>query len=323
MMCTYWPRGTFKSWPVTTAAAKRMAAPMPEPATRRLQGDISRSATAAAIQFKPQANASSTTSSLAVPGTVARACVCGMGRSGFRRSRGRARYSAGSPEARYSGHANLRFAAPSAPRVSPSCCAAVCPVLASPRFQGVSAGFRDVPKTDPGAEFPLIPTVCAADPRRRPACELAKRASPLAAEDPIVSGMAGRYATALFELALEEKAIDAVKKDLEQFDALIGANPDLARLRSPVFGADRRLKALSPPFSTRPASRGSPPISCASSPPTAGCSPRATSSAASARWSPATAARSPRRSRSPSNSTTRKSRRAQERAQIGHRRQGH
>jgi F-type H+-transporting ATPase subunit delta len=51
--------------------------------------------------------------------------------------------------------------------------------------------------------------------------------------------MAGRYATALFELALEEKAIDAVKKDLEQFDALIAANPDLARLvRSPVFGAD-------------------------------------------------------------------------------------
>jgi len=68
----------------------------------------------------------------------------------------------------------------------------------------------------------------------------------VAGEDPIVSGMAGRYATALFELALEEKAVDAVKKDLEQFDALIGANPDLARLvRSPVFGADEQLKALS------------------------------------------------------------------------------
>jgi F-type H+-transporting ATPase subunit delta len=68
----------------------------------------------------------------------------------------------------------------------------------------------------------------------------------LAGEDPIVSGMAGRYATALFELALEEKAVDAVKKDLEQFDTLIGANPDLARLvRSPVFGADEQLKALS------------------------------------------------------------------------------
>jgi F-type H+-transporting ATPase subunit delta len=58
--------------------------------------------------------------------------------------------------------------------------------------------------------------------------------------------MAGRYATALFELALEQKAIDAVKNDLDQFDALVSANPDLARLvRSPVFGADEQLKALS------------------------------------------------------------------------------
>ena len=53
-------------WPVTLAAKNRIAAPMPEPATRRLQGDISRRANAAAIQFNPHANASSTTSSLAV-----------------------------------------------------------------------------------------------------------------------------------------------------------------------------------------------------------------------------------------------------------------
>ena len=58
--------------------------------------------------------------------------------------------------------------------------------------------------------------------------------------------MAGRYATALFELALEGKAVDAVKKDLDQFDALIGSSADLARLvRSPVFGAEEQLKALS------------------------------------------------------------------------------
>jgi F-type H+-transporting ATPase subunit delta len=58
--------------------------------------------------------------------------------------------------------------------------------------------------------------------------------------------MAGRYATALFELAREEKAVDAVKTDLENFDALIAANPDLNRLvRSPVFGADEQLRALS------------------------------------------------------------------------------
>lgn len=58
--------------------------------------------------------------------------------------------------------------------------------------------------------------------------------------------MAGRYATALFELALEEKAVDAVKQDLDRFDALIAESPDLARLvRSPVFGAEEQLNALS------------------------------------------------------------------------------
>ncbi len=68
----------------------------------------------------------------------------------------------------------------------------------------------------------------------------------MAGKDSIISGMAGRYANALFELALEEKAIDAVKGDLERFDALIAANPNLNRLvRSPIYGADEQLKALS------------------------------------------------------------------------------
>jgi F-type H+-transporting ATPase subunit delta len=67
----------------------------------------------------------------------------------------------------------------------------------------------------------------------------------MAAEEPIVSGMAGRYATALFELALEEKAVDAVKADLETFERLVAGSPDLLRLvRSPVFGAEEQAKAL-------------------------------------------------------------------------------
>jgi len=58
--------------------------------------------------------------------------------------------------------------------------------------------------------------------------------------------MAGRYASALFELARDNKAVDAVKKDLDQFDALANGSADLNRLvRSPVFGADEQLKALS------------------------------------------------------------------------------
>src|SRR6185437_5255841 len=57
--------------------------------------------------------------------------------------------------------------------------------------------------------------------------------------------MAGRYAGALFELALD-KAVDAVRADLDRFDALLNESADLVRLvRSPVFDADEQLKALS------------------------------------------------------------------------------
>jgi F-type H+-transporting ATPase subunit delta len=67
----------------------------------------------------------------------------------------------------------------------------------------------------------------------------------VAAEDPSVSGVSGRYATALFELARDEKSIDAVKADLDQFNAMLADSADLRRLvRSPVFGADTQLKAL-------------------------------------------------------------------------------
>lgn len=66
-------------------------------------------------------------------------------------------------------------------------------------------------------------------------------------EDSIVSGMAGRYATAVFDLALEQDAIDAVRADLDRFDALVRESADLARLvRSPAFSTDEQLRALTP-----------------------------------------------------------------------------
>jgi F-type H+-transporting ATPase subunit delta len=72
-----------------------------------------------------------------------------------------------------------------------------------------------------------------------------KEENDVAGEGTIVSGMAGRYATALFELALEGNAIDAVKADLDRFETLVGESSDLTRLvRSPVFGADEQVKAL-------------------------------------------------------------------------------
>jgi F-type H+-transporting ATPase subunit delta len=67
----------------------------------------------------------------------------------------------------------------------------------------------------------------------------------VAAENPSVSGVSGRYATALFELARDEKSIDAVKADLDKFDAMLSESADLKRLvRSPVFSAKAQLKAL-------------------------------------------------------------------------------
>jgi F-type H+-transporting ATPase subunit delta len=73
----------------------------------------------------------------------------------------------------------------------------------------------------------------------------AKKSALVAAEDPSVSGVSGRYATALFELARDERSIDAVKADLDRFAAMLGDSEDLKRLvRSPVFSADVQSKAL-------------------------------------------------------------------------------
>src|SRR6202142_4026039 len=76
MTCRRSPRGTRKLCPVRMAAANNVAAPMPTPAKRMLQGGTSRSAILAAIQWKPQAKASSTTSSLALAATSLLASLC-------------------------------------------------------------------------------------------------------------------------------------------------------------------------------------------------------------------------------------------------------
>jgi F-type H+-transporting ATPase subunit delta len=67
----------------------------------------------------------------------------------------------------------------------------------------------------------------------------------VAGEDSTVSGVAGRYARALFELALDAKSVDAVKADIEKFAAMMAESADLNRMvRSPVFGAEERSRAL-------------------------------------------------------------------------------
>jgi F-type H+-transporting ATPase subunit delta len=60
-----------------------------------------------------------------------------------------------------------------------------------------------------------------------------------------VSGVPGRYASALFELASEEKSADKVGQQLSQFAAAIEESPDLKNLvRSPVFSSEDQLAAI-------------------------------------------------------------------------------
>ena len=67
----------------------------------------------------------------------------------------------------------------------------------------------------------------------------------MAQEQTIVSGMTGRYAQALYDLAWDQKATDKVAMDLATFADVVTANPDLQRLvRSPVFSAEQQTKAL-------------------------------------------------------------------------------
>ena len=59
------------------------------------------------------------------------------------------------------------------------------------------------------------------------------------------SGVADRYASALFELADNARSLDQVAQDLTTFRTMAGASPDLARLlASPVVGREAQGKAL-------------------------------------------------------------------------------
>lgn len=61
-----------------------------------------------------------------------------------------------------------------------------------------------------------------------------------------VSGVAERYASSLFALALEEGSVAEVSSALDKFQAMIDESDDLKRLiKSPVFSADEQLAAVS------------------------------------------------------------------------------
>ncbi len=67
----------------------------------------------------------------------------------------------------------------------------------------------------------------------------------MASESTGVGGLAGRYATALFELADERKALDAAAEDLRRLRALIRDSADLRRMiRSPVLAREAQGRAV-------------------------------------------------------------------------------
>ena len=59
------------------------------------------------------------------------------------------------------------------------------------------------------------------------------------------AGLALRYATAAFELAAEERAIDQLAADFAQMKTLLQSSPELARLvRSPLFSREDQAKGM-------------------------------------------------------------------------------
>jgi F-type H+-transporting ATPase subunit delta len=64
-------------------------------------------------------------------------------------------------------------------------------------------------------------------------------------DGPLLSGVALRYASAMFELAREGNVVDAVSGDLGRFDQMIRGSEDLQRLiRNPIFTAEEQSAAV-------------------------------------------------------------------------------
>jgi F-type H+-transporting ATPase subunit delta len=67
----------------------------------------------------------------------------------------------------------------------------------------------------------------------------------VATDNPVTAGVAGRYASALFDLAHEQNQLDEVDRDLTTFQGMLDQSPDLGRLvRSPAFAAEEQERAL-------------------------------------------------------------------------------
>ena len=67
----------------------------------------------------------------------------------------------------------------------------------------------------------------------------------MAKDETMTASVAGRYASALFDLASEQKSVAAVEADLKRFDGLLSLSEDLRNLvRSPLTSSDDQGRAL-------------------------------------------------------------------------------
>lgn len=67
----------------------------------------------------------------------------------------------------------------------------------------------------------------------------------MAQEQAVDQSLAGRYATAVFELAREQNALDATEQDFLTLKAMMAESPDLLRLvHAPVFSSEEQDKGM-------------------------------------------------------------------------------
>ena len=67
----------------------------------------------------------------------------------------------------------------------------------------------------------------------------------MASEQAGNSGLAGRYATAVFELAQEQNSVEAVERDFAALREMIAGSADLARfVQAPIFSRDEQKKGM-------------------------------------------------------------------------------
>ena len=76
-------------------------------------------------------------------------------------------------------------------------------------------------------------------------CPSSEGKSDVASDKAIVSGITGRYATALFDLAIEAGVLDSVEADLLKLNALLDESEDFAAfVASPLLGRADQVKAV-------------------------------------------------------------------------------